>query len=46
MELAKDSFNTRMDMQARKPHYLQVPGSSAIVDGKVKMIDGRVIGGF
>jgi len=47
MELAKDSFNTRLDMQAKKPHVgANVEGSSAIVDGKVKMIDGRVIGGF
>lgn len=43
MELAKDTFNTRMDAQKRPP---SVAGSSAIVDGEVKMIDGRVIGGF
>ena len=47
VELAKDTFSTRLDMQARIPRVVgSVEGSSAIVDGKVKMIDGRVIGGF
>ena len=47
LELAKDTFSTRLDMQARIPRITgSVEGSSAIVDGNVKMIDGRVIGGL